>query len=291
MEDKIQLFDGKKNITRISIICMFKNNASYLENFLFDKIIDLEKTYDVHFDFYVIENNSQDNTRDLLKSFFKLQSKQSKLLLFNLKTDFKNVGDGRNYERLYNLANIRNKLINTITPLRSDWCLFIDSNIHFETNILSKMFAYNPLANNIGMMIPYTQQLFIPQIHKLPNLDKPTLLSHFYDTFSFYDEHSKTYWPHCPFKKCKICTRNNCMQRKPIPEDQSIVDVNSGFSGFCLIDTDIINDKRIRWDTLSYEVSKDESVCEHFLFCFLLKKLTDKRIVVLQDVDRIYRTI
>jgi glycosyltransferase involved in cell wall biosynthesis len=288
--EKVVLKDGGTRVNTISIICMFKNNEQYLKNFFFDIVNQFEDHYDATFNYYVIENNSKDNTRQLLKDFFKKKNSESKLLLFNMKEDFKNIGDGKNFERLFNLAKIRNKLVDNIVPLNSEWCLFIDSNIFFKKDILEKCFACSPTENNIGMMIPYTQQMFIPEIHKLPNLTKPTLLSHFYDTFSFYDTNNKTFWPYCAFEKCKSCKREDCMDRKSIPKEQDIVDVSSSFSGFCLINTEIINNKLIRWDTLSHEVKKDESVCEHFLFCNMLRKLTQKRIVVLQSVDDIYRT-
>lgn len=287
---KTILYDGDKKINKISIICMFKNNESYLSNFFFKIVAEFEETYEADFEYYIIENNSSDNTRVLLKDFFKKKSTRSKLLLFNMKEDFKNIGNGKNYERLYNLAKIRNKLINNITPLTSDWCLFIDSNIFFKKEIISECFSYSPSENNIGMVIPYTQQLFIPEIHKIPNMTKPTLLSHYYDTFSFYDKNNKTFWPYCAFEKCKMCNRNECKDRTSIPIDEKIVDVSSAFSGFCFIQTDIINNKLIRWETLSHEVKADESICEHFIFCHMLRKLTNKRIVVLQDIDKIYRT-
>ena len=288
--EKVILKDGDSEVKTIAIICMFKNNEQYLTKFFFDMVNQMENDYDVEFNYYVIENNSKDNTRTLLKDFFKTKNTKSKLLLFNMKEDFKNIGDGKNYERLFNLAKIRNKLVDNITPLKEDWCLFIDSNIFFKKDILERCFSHSPSDNNVGMMIPYTQQMFIPDIHKIPNLTKPTLMSHFYDTFSFYDSNNKTFWPYCAFEKCQLCKRQDCMDRKSIPKELEMVDVASAFSGFCLIKTDIINNKLIRWETMSHEVKKDESVCEHFMFCKMLSKLTEKRIVVLQNVDDIYRT-
>jgi hypothetical protein len=288
--EKIEIYDGDIKINAISIMCMFKNNEIYLKDFFFKTILEMEILYDVNFEFYIIENNSTDNTRQLLRDFFKLRTTKSKLLLFNMKEDFKNIGNGKNFERIYNLAKIRNKLLDNVVPLPSEWSLYIDSNIFFKKDILVKLFECSPSKNNIGMILPYTQQLFIPDIHKIPNLKKATLLNHYYDTFSFYDTNNKTFWPHCAFDKCKICKRADCMDRTSISEDSDVVDVNSGFGGFALIKTDILNDNRIRWETLSHEVSKDESICEHFLFCYTLKKITNKRIVILQNVNEIYRT-
>jgi hypothetical protein len=286
-----KIYDEKSNvqIKRISIISMFKNNEKYLTDFFIGMMNEFESYYDIKFDYYIIENNSKDDTRKILKSFIETKSEKSKLLLFNKHTDYKNIGTGKNHDRLVNLTNIRNKLVNSITPLDSEWSLFIDSNIYFKVEILKDMFSIIPKENNIGMIIPYTQQLFIPNVHKL-NLTKPTLLNHFYDTFSFYDNNSKTFWPYCAFEKCKLCKRETCKDRQSIPTSESIVDIDSGFGGFALIETNIINNKDIRWKTLSHEVKDDESICEHYLFCHSLKLITKKRIVLLQNVDEIYRT-
>lgn len=288
---KTILHDGANQITKLSIICMFKNNEKYLNEFFFKIVGEFEEMYDVDFEYYVIENNSTDNTRSLLRDFFKKQSTKSKLLLFNSKTEVFTGGDGKQYERIKNISNIRNKLVNSIVPLNSNWCLFIDSNIFFKKEILTDMFKYDPCRNNIGMMTPYTQQLLIPQIHKnIPNLTKPTLLGHYYDTFSIYDTNNKNFWPLCPFEKCKLCRHNDCKNRERIKENVSVVDVNSAFGGFALIKTDILNNKSIRWNTLSHNFQNDESICEHFLFCFLLKNISNQRIVLLQDIDYVYRT-
>jgi hypothetical protein len=68
---KTILYDGDKKINKISIICMFKNNESYLSNFFFKIVAEFEETYEADFEYYIIENNSSDNTRVLLKDFFK----------------------------------------------------------------------------------------------------------------------------------------------------------------------------------------------------------------------------
>ena len=287
---KVTLYDNGKKVSHISIICMFRNNEDYIVKFFKNVTTEMEEMYDTLFNYYIIENNStRDNTREILRDFIKTKSDKSKLLLFNLENDYRNIGDGKNFERLYNLARIRNKLVDSIVPLDSQWCLFIDSNIYFKKEILQNMFIKS--SDTIGMMVPYTQQLFIPEIHgKYMKLEKPTLFGHFYDTFSFFDKNNKTFWPYCGFERCNYCNRKNCNNRDVISKDEDIVDVGACFSGFALIRTEIINNKKIRWDTASHEVQKDESICEHFLFCYLLKKLTDKRIVMLQHVDDIFRT-
>lgn len=279
-------------VQRISVLCMFRNDATYIKEFFAPTMKQVESMYEnIAFDYYVIENDSTDDTREALKDLFSEKSSNSKLLLFSLANDFKNIGNGKNYERLHGLAKIRNKLVNNVTPLESDWCLFIDSNIYFKPDILRQMFEH--ADPTIGMLTPYTQQLFIPEVHGrfMPNLTAPTVLKHYYDTFSFFGADNKTFWPYCGFEKCTFCKRSATANRALVPADVDVADVSACFGGFALIRTEIVNNPLIRWETLSHEVAKDESVCEHFLFCYMLRKLTQKRVVVLQHVDDIYRTI
>ena len=288
---KVTLFDGQNNPVRsIGVLGMYRNNEKYLK-FLTEVLAEFEQKYAVQFSYFFIENNSTDSSRDMLKAF--MASRKGRLLLWNLKKDYKNVGDGRNYDRIKNLAKIRNKLVDACVPFSVDWCLFIDSNIFFPPDILENIFtpSRSPTTENIGMMTMYTQQLMIPEVHKIKS-DKPVLVNHYYDTYPFVDMQDRTHYPNCAFERCAMCKSNRKgMNRSLIPESSTTVDVKSAFGGFVLLKGDILNDERIRWDTFSYEATKDESVCEHVLFCDRLRLLTGKRIVVLQDVDKLYRTV
>jgi hypothetical protein len=291
--NKQALYDGTIKVNRIHVMGMYRNNEKYLD-YLFTTFKLFEDKYDVEFRYYFIENNSNDETPTKLKEFIKARE-GSKLIIFNLKKDYVNVKDGRNFNRTSTLAKIRNKLVDHCVPFPEDeWCLLIDSNIYFKADILTQVFkeATAPTENNIGMMVMYTQQLFIPEIHKTSG-DKPTLMKHFYDTYSFYDKHNKTFYPYCGFEKCMVCSKHasKCMDRKHIKESEPIIDINSGFGGFVFIRSNIINNRKVRWNTLSYEVQDDKSLCEHVLFCDRLRTITEKRIVMLQNVDGLYRTI
>ena len=291
---KLSIFNGNNQIKKINVYGMFRNNEKYIE-FLTKTFKSIEDKYNIEFRYFFIENNSADKTKEYLKDFI-IPRKGSKLLSFKLKQDYKNVGDGRNFNRISTLAFIRNKLVDTCLPIENvDWCLFVDSNIFFPEDIFEKIFTTTTtnevkIEKNIGMITMYTQQLFIPEIHKI-NTDKPVLLGHYYDTYPFVDEFGKSHYPNCSFEKCKLCEkRSRGINRKLIPENKEIVDVNSCFGGFVFILPEILNDKRIRWGTISYEIEKDESLCEHILFCERLKLLTNKRIVILQNIDTLYRT-
>jgi hypothetical protein len=307
----MDIYDGEERVSSLSVLCLFKNAGTYLKKFFIPMTNDLEKYYNVEFVYYIIENNSTDDTRCLLNTFISTKSYKSKFMRFDVKTDYVNVGKGINYDRISSLSNIRNKLIDNIVPLPSKWSLVIDSNIYFKVDILSRMFSVLPRKNNIGMLAPFVQQLLIHGIHINYESSKHTsnkivsheyenipltgeLVNHYYDTFSFYDHNSRAHYPQCAFQKCLVCspTRNKCdlyFKDNSVPDTIEVVDVASCFGGFVIIDNVIFNEHNIRWDTVSYNVL-GESICEHVLLCFQIRKIAKKRIVLLQHIDDIYRT-
>ena len=290
------LYDGDLKIKTIHVFGMYRQNELYLP-FLFKRFNEWESFYsDVRFIYYFLENNSTDRTKEMLGDFIKNRPK-SKLLLYHLKKDYKNVGDGTNFDRISTLTKLRNMLVNKITPLpENEWALFIDSNIYFQDSILSSMFSQTrPTEEKIGMMSPYTQQLFIPKLHS-SLLHEPTLLSHYYDTYSLIDIHDKLFFPRCPFEKCKVCARKsrntkNTMSAQRIKKNQSVVEVRACFGGFVLIKTDALNHPRVRWSTTCLNIDEDRTTCEHWTFCDRVKSVMNLKVVILQNVDRIYRTI
>jgi hypothetical protein len=287
----MKLYDGNLEIKCIHVLGMYRKNEIYLNSFLADTLNEMEKLYDnIEFRYYFIENNSDDETQEALKNIIK-NKKNSKLFIYNLKKDYKNIGDGRNFNRTSTLAKIRNKLVDGCIPFpENEWCLFIDSNIYFKPTILSNIFlsCKKPSDDNIGMMCMYTQQLLIPNIHS--NTKEPVLMKHFYDTYSFYDKNKHTFYPECAFDKCLICSKKPS-EVKRIPLESNITDISSGFGGFVFIKSDILNNSNIRWGTVCYNKDNNQSLCEHVLFCDRLRSITNKRIVILQNVDSLYRTV
>ena len=71
---RIELYDKDKKVSSLSIICMFRNNEDYIKNFFVKITNDMEQMYDVHINYYIIENDSRDNTRKLLQDFMATKS-------------------------------------------------------------------------------------------------------------------------------------------------------------------------------------------------------------------------
>jgi hypothetical protein len=284
----MDLSDGSKKIERISVIGCFKNNQKYLESFLFDMLNAFEKYYACEFVYYFIENNSKDNTYNALKDFISTKTFESKVFKFNVDEDYINTGKGITYDRIGSILKVRNMLMNNITPINSEWSIIVDSGIYFQKEILMEMFKVSPKSENIGLLSPYTQQMFLKGVH-LPATEENKLLNHYFDTYAFTDMHGHSHYPSCAFKKCKVCnTPNRMNDLTKIEESKHIVDVNSCFGGFVLIDNEILNDYNIRWDTITYNENM-ECLCEHVLFCYQIKNVAKKRIVLLQNVSNIFR--
>ena len=290
-ERKMLLQDGVKDISTLNIINMFRDNEDYLNGFYIPMMNKLEKRYPLcKFIYHITENDSKDNTAICLVKFMKDRDPRSKLYLDPpLTLEYVNMPSGKNFSRLRTLSEIRNSVVERSRPFEGDWSVFIDSNIIFTESIFDELFKIRPTENDICMLCPYTQQLIIPEIHKIPTITKPTLLGHYYDTFALYNSQHQSYWPYCGFERCSICKSITYPNRSLIPKE-SVTDVTSVFSGFAVMKSSILNDVRIYWHTVNYDMTKDEGLCEHVMFCDKVRTITGKRIVLVQDADKIYRT-
>jgi hypothetical protein len=310
--ERIALNDGARPVTHISVLALYRNCADYLR-FAFKQFSNWEARYDCQFSYYFIENDSKDSSRDMLKTFFKTH--RGRLLAGKLDADYQNLGE--NFDRTQTLAKLRNALVDAVTPLDSQWTVFIDSNIFFAADVLERFFARAaPAANNIGMLTPYTKQVHTVGIlknlgfkldmdaHPMSSSSSSSSnaaaesdarivdLRAAFDTFSYHDANCRTHFPLCPFEKCLLCksVRPKDYKLSLIPESQDVADMRSAFAGFALIDSDVLNHPRIRWQTLAFDHTGRSSVCEHVLFCDRLATVTGKRVVVVQSVDDVFRT-
>jgi hypothetical protein len=303
---KCKLYDGVTDVTEISVMGMFRNNEPFLSNFLLKQLEVLEATYDVNFSYYFIENDSTDNTRKILKTWFEGSiggvKKNGKLLLGKLTREY-NAQKGECFDRTNTLAKLRNTLIDSMVPLTSQWTIFLDSHIYFPVNILERMLNdLHPAKQNIGMITPYTKQVYTNEQLKrmginirtpvpLPDNERIDLL-HNFDTFTLITDDNVMYYPACPFRRCLICPYIRDANKKlPIIEpEQNIIDCRSTFNGFGLIDSSAFNHPRVRWDTIAYDQTGNMSLCDHVLMCDRLRTVTGKRIVLLQNIDDVLRT-
>lgn len=278
----------------VHVLSMFRNNEPYIRDVYIPTMRGCERRHpNTEFVYHIVENDSTDRTRELLWEFVGARNDRSMLYLDKpLECEYVNKPSGKNYSRITVLANIRNTLVDRASELmrNGEWALFVDSHIHFKEDTLERLLACEPRVHGYGAIIPYTQQLLIPSVHRVA---RPTLKSHYYDTYAFYNKEWQSYWPYCGFTKCDICDPVQHPLRKPIPppsDEHEITEIASGFGGFCLIRTEVLMDKRCRWSTMNYDCVGDEGTCEHAQFFKLLQALTDYKVGIVQSIDDVFRT-
>jgi hypothetical protein len=304
MTNKIKLYDSGKQLLEIRVCSLFCNNALYLQT-LFGIFTEMEDMYDITFVYCFLENKSTDDTREMLKNFIQSR-KGSKLICYKNDEGYRKTRLGQDFKRTNYLATLRNKLIQVSKPFRDDeWCLLLDSDIYFRANILQQMFTGcpNPSSENIGALTPYTQQLLPNDMIRkaMPDIpldadadsDSPTnakLLHHYFDTFSFFIN-NKSYFPYCCFEKCSFCQaiRPENNDKPLVPASQDLVDIDSGFGGFCLVKGSLLNNPQVKWGTLALNYDSSLSLCEHVMFFQSIRQL-QKKVILLQHVDCLFRT-
>lgn len=287
----MDLYDGDEKVNQIEVFSMFRNNASYIT--YFDTVTqEMERLYPkTRFVYHIAENDSKDNTRELLQKFAESRGVRARLYLDPpLDEEYVNKPSGKNYTRLHVLSKLRNRLVARARPIRSKWCLFIESNIFFERDILQRLFEHYPSKHDTGLLCPYTQQLFMPEVH--PFVKKVCLLGHFYDTFSLFNEKHQSYWPQCGFARCGFCKPSGYVDRTPIPKNtDGLTEVACAFGGLALVRGDVLNDPTCVWATYNHDMQNDEGTCEHLAFCHSLRTNHNLKVHVAQGVDRVYRTL
>jgi len=292
VEKKKLLHDGEEVVKKITFMGILRNSENYLNNFFFKMADVIERIYDVEFEYYFLENNSIDNTRNVLIDW--IQDKQGRVFLSNDKSDYEKTTHGINHSRTKYLGDLRNKLVNNVGQLNSKWTFIVDSDIFFSAKNIEEFFECKPKSNGYCMVSPYTEELFNKSViakEDRQDIKDNALLSinHYFDTFALFDKDRKSFYPNCPFAKCKMCQKKALgTDRTRISEDEKVVEVSSCGGGIFLISSDALNDRRIRWSSYSYETNMDLSLCEHVTFCDRLKTITEKKIVILQDL-KLYR--
>jgi hypothetical protein len=282
----MELHDGVRPVKKIAVMSIFRDNEHYLQTFFFRQMVAMEKSYDVEFDYFFLENNSKDRTNGLLEEF--LKGRRGRLVTFDL-NDI--VNKGINFERTSRLAFLRNSLMDFVAPVEATYCLLIDSDIFFDVTTLRTLFAHKPREKNIGLLGPFAKEGILGS--KLRQLDPESfkdvrdndmmMTPHYYDTFAYIDSDGNNYWPKCPFKTCKFCPH----QKK---DQESLMYVKSCFGGFTLLDADIVNNHRkyVRWATFNF--ANQYSSCEHLLFNAALQARTGMKVAIAGDADGVFWT-
>lgn len=276
-----------KDVHSIGVLLFIRNNGLYLQNHLFPMLQKIEALYStVSFSYYIFENDSTDNSKEVVQQF--MDTRQGSCYTEQLHLNC--IGSGTSFARIQRIAHVRNMLLGRVRDRLSQhqWCWFIDSDIFFDEHTLQQMFDKHPGSQNIGMMGCVSIELAMNDgtLKDVPK-DVPYLTqNHYYDTFAYTSIDDIVPYPACLFPECVMV---ECKKyRKSNPDKswnmrQPFLDVRSAWGGFVLIEAEILCHPGVSWKPLC--IHGGNSVCEHVYFCDVIKASTQKRIVIVSDVN------
>ena len=242
-----------------NIIATFRNNESYLSNFLLPLLKTLEIDYNFYYYFY--ENDSEDNTRSLLEDFMKGKNGEFKYEDFNSKKHPRNLDK----TRIQNIVNARNQYLN-LRPYKGEWSIMIDSDVTFSLNIIDQFLKIKKPKDLVALGCNGKDS---NKCKTNPNDN------HFYDTLGLMDKKNflgldflwKYGFQSCPFED---------EDDKKKWFNGELVKVNSGYGGVCFFKTEILNKPELKYELKTIKegtYAPDKIlVCEHWDFSKKLRK-------------------
>tara|TARA_R110000824_G_scaffold33234_1_gene106607 strand:+ start:1262 stop:2092 length:831 start_codon:yes stop_codon:yes gene_type:complete len=222
---------------KVSILSMFRDS----EDYIFDALNRLEKleqsTSNCVFEYYFYENDSVDNTVNILDKWLRNRTGEIK----SEKLGKPKFSQSTSVQRQIDMTDYRNRMLNIKSPLESNYTLILDSDVIYDEQLINNYLEY--FDDDVVMVTPNVLQNI-----KCKMFD-PTKDS-YYDSFALIDledNHGMT-WTSNPF----IRTEDRQRWGEGLP-----IHVSSAFGGCPLIKTEVLN--RVRWST--------DGGCEHWNFC------------------------
>ena len=221
----------------IAVYALWRDSEPHIQRTL-SQLEDLESlNYD--FEYYFYENDSKDNTVNILEDWMK--GRRGDFLHENLNTQkFDSVKD---VERMKLLCEYRNKCKKLLELTQAKYTLMLDSDIKFNKSNLEKHIQTLKENKEAVMVTPNVRQ-------NIPDLVYGKSEDSYYDVYPLFDKQNNRglYCTDCPFRNG--IDRMNWFIGRPIK-------CNSAFGGFALSYTDII--KKVKWST--------DGECDHVNFC------------------------
>lgn len=237
-----------------------------------ESLAEYEKTGPtVHY--YFIENNSKDNTLELITNFMKGRRGCVQT------PDLSELGDsriGKDFTRLKRMVEVRNRLLDSVmgSGVKYDYISFVDSGVSFTPSDLQSLVRRLEKRPDIAMVIPFGYS---------KSLKRDFDILHYYDTLAFSNyrgTHCLKTDMTCLYKECKYCRDRikwGLSHPTITPEDyfkiDSYINVNSGFGGLNVFRANLVS--KVRFD--------NRSICEWHVFCNMISGYG--RIVMCADIQ------
>lgn len=228
---------------KVSVFCIWRDSEEFARRTL-DQLEKLEKLDGFSFSFYFYENDSKDNTVQILSEWMKYRS--GGFLSETLKAQkFGSVTDPL---RMKLLCECRNKCKSLAGNNDSHYSLLIDSDIEFGVdNFVRQLNDLNNLPNAVMTTANVRQQI--------PDYTLDYSLDSYYDVYAFRDSYGNNglYYNDCPF--IRKDNRIGWMLGQP----QITM---SSFGGFAIIKSSIFN--KVEWHS--------DFHCDHVNMCYDISK-------------------
>ena len=249
-----------EDILRIQLL--IKNNEAWLAYFSkYISIIEINYKNIFEFEFLIYENNSTDNSKELIKEF--MRTRKGKYLCENISKAQK-WESGINFKRGLHMNFIRDRAKQIFGKLTSDYIILLDSDTLLQKNTLAELIEYIHYNINIAAVSPYVL------------CRHTSFKNHYYDTLALISKDNINYIDTdntCLFKNCDRCLTHRKIYNINIEEkylfdiNSREIELNSVFGCCCIIKTEYYN----KCNYNRHLFIKHEHVCEHISFNIQLK--------------------
>jgi len=290
---------ASRSVEALAVVAIFPNDAASVPQTL--SRFEAWENAGIPMRYHIAVGSETPATDPFLKDF--MQGRRGRFACQDLTAFSSRIEDSLTHDDVHMRAGIRNRLLDEALAERTahehEWMLLLDGDIIFCQDLIERIFAArarDSRPSSIAMLTCFTQQLIreapSPEARvECPEMPGWSTTGHYSDTFAFRDTAHRSRHPYCSFTRCSRCHQQAIAHRDSpsVPTDMPIVDVATAFGGLALVPTSVLRDRRIRWSTYDTSTDRDRGFSEHVIFCDRLRTITGKRIVILQDVDGVYR--
>jgi hypothetical protein len=231
---------------KISVFCIWRDSEELAKRTL-KQLENLEDLTGFSFSFYFYENDSKDDTPEILSQWIDAR----RGVFLSEKLNAKKFGSVTDPERMKLLCECRNKCKSLAGENQSDYSLLIDSDIEFDVENFVLQLKFLQDTPNAVMTTANVRQ-------GIPDYTFHQAADSYYDAYAFKDSHGND---GMYFSDCPSFSRNdqfNWKIGKPIK-------CMSSFGGFAIIKSEIFN--KVSW---SADIN-----CDHVNMCYDIGRYGD----------------